>query len=119
MANEFTLSIFCKNENDGITVSSGTLRFDQTGTAPFANEQVVGTTREQLTIGADVSTPGFALFRNRDATNFVEVGPTNDDTSYFLKLKAGEWAIMRLASTTLYARADTANVKLWYKIYDD
>jgi hypothetical protein len=73
----------------------------------------VGTTEEALPLG-DVGTPGVSYFRNRDATNYVEIGPVIGGTfAPVISLKAGEQACFRFASgVTPYARAHTAAVEL-------
>lgn len=66
-----------------------------------------------VTVAALVATAGYAYFRNLDATNFVEIGVQVAGTFYpLIKLLAGEVAVLRLATVTFYARADTGTVNL-------
>ncbi len=68
---------------------------------------------EALRLG-EITTPGFCLFHNTDATNFVEIG--YDDTGFkpTVKVLAGEWALFRLTQAAPQAKADTASVDLEY-----
>ena len=70
-----------------------------------------------------VITPGFAVFVNLDAVNFIQVG-TDVGGPFpfvpFLKLKAGEISgPMRIGTATIAALANTLAVKLFYIIYND
>ena len=81
--------------------------------------QLVGTTHE--TLSADgVTNQGMAILKNLDSTNFVEVGLEVSATFYpVLKLLPGEVAQVRLSpSSALYAKADTADVRLQAYIFE-
>lgn len=68
----------------------------------------------------DVSTAGWAWFENLDTTNYVEIGIDVSSAFHaFLKLKPGEFALVRLATNAPYAKANTAAVKLDYEIFED
>ena len=113
MANELKLLVslrFSKggakvniSDNDSITV---------TGDAFEDAVQEVGTTEEALAQGADVGTPGYLFVKNLDATNYVEIGSTTG--VYDIKLLAGEFAIYRHNSATIYAKANTAACLVHY-----
>lgn len=70
----------------------------------------------QISIESAVATPGYALFRNLDSTNYVELGRQVSGTFYpLIRINAGKAAgPMRLACsiTELYARANTATVTM-------
>lgn len=88
---------------------------DMTGTHCSLVAQSIGTTAEPLDIDADVATAGAFWFRNLDDTNFVTVGTWDAVHSTYtplIKLFPGEVASGRLATTTVYAVADTASVVL-------
>jgi len=59
------------------------------------------------------------MFRNLDATNFVEIGYDDSGFKNVIKLKAGETFITRISQSAPYAKADTAAVELFYIIYED
>lgn len=63
-------------------------------------------------------TLGWAIFRNTDATNFVEIGIQTGGVFYsFGKLLAGEFALIPLSvANAPYTRADTAAVNLEFWI---
>lgn len=77
-------------------------------------KQSIGITEEAIQLG-EVTAPGWVLFINRDATNFVELRVATSGAK-FAKLKAGEFAFLRLGSGAQvpYAIADTAAVQLEY-----
>jgi len=123
MANEITYQFQLRLANGDLsdTYSSPSQRTDQSTARLIRNVQEIGTSEEVLETGG-IATPGWAVFVNLDDTNFVEVGHYTGGTFYeFLKLKPGDQMVLRLgiATTELYAKADTATVSLFYIIYDD
>lgn len=77
---------------------------------------------EAISIGADVTVPALLYVRNLDTTNFVEFskdtgGNFGNAVSKFGKIRAGDPPmLLPLSSTTLYAKADTAAVKIEWKV---
>lgn len=118
MAQEITLSatLAVKKGNVDVQRSVSSTRFDQAGDHLTWNVQDIGTAaHEALTIGADLATAGYAWFRNLDATNYVEIGVDAAGTFHpLLRLKAGQVAVAPLTTTAVYAKANTASVKLEY-----
>ena len=107
MAGELSLKVslsFSKG-NAEVRRSEG-ISVTVTGDAFSHEVQSVGTTEEALAQGADLGTPGYLLVINLDATNYVEVGSTTG--VYDIKLLAGEFALYRHNSATVYAKANTA-----------
>lgn len=118
MANEITLGVSVAVVK-GLMAMARTvtgLQLTMAGTATVQAVKSVGTVKETLDL-LGVSAPGYVLLRNLDATNFVEVG--EDADTPFLKLKAREVAVFRMAGTTLSAKADTAAVNLEYMVLSD
>ena len=123
MADEIAVGLDIELENGNLKsskrISRGSLKVDQTTARLVENVQDVGTTHEALVMG-EVSTAGYAFFRNLDGTNFVEIGIDASGTFHgTIKLKAGEAAIVRLGTNAPYAQADTAAVDLQYMIFED
>lgn len=122
MSNELSYQFQTSLSNGSLkdTHSSNTIQVDQSTARLIRNVQQIGfAAHEALELG-DLSTPGFACFVNLDDTNYVEIGV--DVAAAFVafaKLKAEEQIIVRLATAAPYAQADTANVELFYIIYDD
>jgi hypothetical protein len=121
MANEITATT-------SITVTNGSSKHSrqtskqitQNAIGTYQNTQTVGTTYEQVTIGGDLGTAGYAVFTNLDLTNYVEIGlEVSAAFQTFIKLKPGESAQLRLATSTIHARANTAAVKLEVIVYTD
>lgn len=90
------------------TLQSATL--DMTGTEQWATTVDVGTSEEEITPPSDIGTPGMVLVKNLDSTNFIELGSVTGE--YLVKLLPGEFAMFRLASSSIFALADTASCKL-------
>lgn len=76
----------------------------------------VGITEEAISLG-DVASPGWAIFINRDETNFIELRVSTGGAK-FAKLKPGEFALLRLGSGAQapFAIADTAACQMEYFI---
>ncbi len=77
-------------------------------------KQNIGITEEALKLG-ELTSLGWALFINRDLTNFIELRVSTGSTK-FAKLLAGEPALFRFGSgvTAPYAIADTSPCQLEY-----
>lgn len=128
MADEITMtmSLTLANGNlDSMMIPARTLKITQNTAKPVRVDgtQTVGTSAEALTI-TDLTTPGVCYLRNRDASNYVDVGvmDTAAPPVYcpLIKLKAGEMAMFRFAgSVTPYARANTSACILERVILDD
>jgi len=120
MANELTLTAalgYAKGTFTNLTRSFTNVSRDVAGSNPIYNVQAVGTSAEALLVG-DVGTAGYILLRNLDATNFVEVrdGAGGADV---VKLKPGDIAMFRLATSTPFVIADTAGINLEYWLIPD
>ena len=118
MANEITLTNYFTYAVGGRTFVDQRIvaqSFDQTSNGMCDNIATVGTTEQTLDIGG-IGTAGYALFVNLDSTNFVQIGVATG--VYTIKLKKGQFAVLPLAAKTLYAKADTAAVKVAYWILE-
>ena len=99
--------------------SSGALLADQSTAAAMRNTTTVPAAKTLLDLGS-LTTPGWAVFKNLDDTNFIEVGIDVGGTFYpFLKLEPGEECPAKLGITAIYAQADTSPVKLYYIIFEE
>lgn len=122
MANEITYqnSLYLRNGNLVDTYASGSLTATQAVAGLIRNVQSIPTTAggTALDLGS-VVTPGWSIFVNTDATNYIEVGSFSGGTFYpVLKLLPGEVQSVRLAIAAPYARANTTAVGLFYIIYE-
>lgn len=122
MANEFSISAALtlrKNYLNKQVSDARNLNAVTSAPAYVAGSPSIGTTHEAIPMG-DVATQGWAFFKNLDATNFVTIGIVVTATYYpMLKLKAGEFVLVRLSTNTIYAKADTAACQLDFIIFDD
>lgn len=119
MADELTVSAKLNFTKGGVSVALGKtgLQVDVAGDEFTHLIQTIGTTEESLNLG-DVSSPGFCILVNLDSTNFVELRPgsAKDD---MIKLKPGEVAMFRLATSTPYAIADTGACRVQFIVFED
>jgi hypothetical protein len=121
MANEFTVTSSFKLDN-GNDSFSRTISFNADQSAvggPTPGVLSIGTSHEALTTN-DLTNKGWAVLKNLDDTNFVEVGVDVSATFYpLLKLLPGEQVQVRLSpAVTVYAQADTAAVRLDAQIFE-
>jgi hypothetical protein len=114
MADELSLQIGFSEVKNGVTFTlSFNDTFDVAGDTPISAVQSIGTADETLSLG-EISTLGYMIAKNTDATNFVEIGHTSG--TYPIKLKAGEFCAFRVGSgmTAIHAKSDTAACLLQY-----
>ena len=120
MANELKIT-------NAFRFSKNTVRFDITDTDQYIDvsgdhsiyrTQEIGTTSEALDIG-EITTVGWAFFRNLDNTNYIEIGYYDTIFRNLIKLKAEEYCICRLGQNAPYAQANTAAADLEYIFIED
>lgn len=119
MANELSANVsLTLNKNSAVTTAypSGSNQFTVTGNAAIKQTVSVGTSEETLSKG-DIGTIGWVYLKNLDATNYVEFAGTTTD--YVLKLKAGEFALVRWNKTNVLAKANTAACLVEYMLVED
>lgn len=117
MANELSVrfQLSYANGSDAFSLNNITQEKDVAATPRVQGVQDIGTTEEAIILG-DVAADGGAFYaRNLDATNYVEIGLTG---SYVIKLKPGEFCFLSgVSDKDLFARANTAAVKLAYALF--
>ena len=121
MADEITVltGLNVKKGNLSVTIPQRAARYTLTGATRASLTQIIGTTHEALSIAADVATAGWAHFYNTDATNYVEIGVVESSTFRpVVKLAAGAECVVPMATLLLYAKANTASVKLDFTIFE-
>ena len=107
----------------GLSIPARTQSITQTTAVPAARggTQTIGFAAHEAIVITDLTTVGWCYFRNRDATNFVQIGA--DVAAAFVpvvRLNAGEACVFRMSQAlTPYAKADTAAVILECNILDD
>lgn len=118
MANELSIMVNLSFSKGGAEVTkSCNKNVTITGDAFTHGVQSVGTSEEELVQGAELGTPGYMLVINLDSTNYVEIGSTTG--VYDIKLKAGEFALYRHNSATVYAKANTGTCLVEYCLIED
>ena len=118
MANELSLIVNLSFSKGGAkVVKQASKQVTVTGDAFTHGVQAIGTSEEEIVQGADLGTPGYIFIINLDSTNYVEIGSTTG--VYDIKLKAGEFALYRHNSATVYGKADTASCNVEYCLIED
>ncbi len=122
MADEISLTVLARVENGNFKdrVDHGQLKFDQAAIGAQSAVVSVGTSEEDVVTG-DISTLGWCLMRNLDATNYVTYGPKSGAAMVGLgRLESGEVHMLRLEpGITIRWVADTAAVLIDLRIYED
>lgn len=91
-------------------------QFNVAGNNSLQLTRSVATSDVTLSIGS-IGTVGYVYLHNLDATNFITFG--SDGTNYPLKLKPGEFALMRWNAAAVHAKSDTAACLLEYVVVED
>lgn len=113
MANEIQATIGLTVSKSGAAIStSGSKTADMTGTEMITNVQAIGFADAEAIVLGDVTTVGYIAFKNLDTTNFVELALDEPMANKFAKLLAGDLTLIKAATATIYAKADTASVNL-------
>jgi hypothetical protein len=122
MANEITVggSLSLTNGNLDRQITIPDLSPDQASAIAMSNVQSIPTTAAGTAIDvADVANQGWALLKNNDATNYIELGIQTGGVFFpFAKLLPSEWCLTRLAVTTAFARANTGACELDYSLLE-
>lgn len=126
MAIKFIHRFSARMYNDAVTTNSTVFdepqrssEYTAASNVVIRNTQTIGTTYEAIAV-SDLAGLGYGRFINRDATNYVEVGVEVSAAFYpLIKLRPGmDSGWVPLAAVTLYARANTASVKMEYVLTD-
>tara|TARA_R110000868_G_scaffold302509_1_gene563040 strand:+ start:108 stop:470 length:363 start_codon:yes stop_codon:yes gene_type:complete len=120
MANEITITTKLSVSKGNLihAENPGTGSFTLNGSVASGGVLTVATTAGLITMGS-VTTAGYSFFRNTDTTNYVEVGTGTTTFTAFMKLAAGESAVLRLGTNAPSARANTLPLNLQYYILSD
>src|SRR5438552_1419657 len=112
MANEITAACSL-NVNKVAQITSGALSktADMSGDQMLTNVQIIGTVNEAILLG-DVATVGYVLFKNMDATNFIQLALHASTLQVFAKLLPGDVTLIKAGTATMYAKADTGACNL-------
>jgi hypothetical protein len=117
MANELSLTIAVSETKNGVTFA---LDFNRTvtvsGDVPIFEVKSIATADTALDLGG-ISTPGYFVAKNLDATNYITFG--GDGTNYFNKLKALEFMAVRWNGAAIHAKANTGACLLQYLLIPD
>lgn len=122
MANEITLTLDFQLVKDELTktISDRRRRFDQAGVGAFDAVLDIGTSEETITL-TDITTEGWAYFKNLDDTNFVTWGPDSTGLVPMGRMNPGESAgPLRIEpGIAISMQADTAACRVRVMVLED
>ena len=119
MANELRIEAQLEYSKSGVKeIKHDSTYIDVSGESYNKSIQVIGTSNAQIGGASDIGTYGYMFLKNLDSTNYIEIAD-EDDTNYFCKLKAGEFAMFRAADADYWARANTASCNLEVTVIED
>lgn len=100
-----------------IPIEKEIMIIDQTGEGADSQFQSIGTSEETLNINSDIGDQGLLVIKNVDDTNYVDIGPATG--VYMNRIYPGHTNIITLLPTvSLFCLANTAAVRVAYKIYE-
>jgi len=122
VANEFTLnaSLAYEDSESADLLLSVVDKLVSITTKKFIHaKQSIGTSEEAIDLGELTAPLGWAIFINRDSTNYLEIRSGSGAANDVIRLNAGEFALFRFGSdvTAPYAIANTAACQLEYAIF--
>ena len=113
MADIINNSLTFNADKNGAKIEfANSFKLVQAGDEFLSTTQVIGTSAETLNLGDITGAPGAVVIKNLDATNFVEIGGDSGLTVFKLKILPGQHAAFQPTSATIYAEADTADVRI-------
>src|SRR5689334_11671718 len=113
MANEISISASLAVSKGGMVLTgTGNAQLDMAGEDMIHTTQIIGTSAETLALVDLAGTPGYVMVKNLDATNFVELATDSGMVNKFAKIRPGKLALFEPTTGTIYARADTAAVRV-------
>ena len=113
MANEIKSSINFSASKGGARVAlSSSFYLTMSGSEMIQSTQSIGTTAETINLGDITGAPGGFVIKNLDATNYIEIGGDSGLTVFKIKIPAGQFAAFQPTSATIYAKANTAAVRV-------
>jgi len=124
MANELTVSanIQYEKNNHQLAFTPDTQTITVAGEQHTAGVQALTTSHEALVLNeVGASSQGWAWFRNigTDTATHIKVGIDNSGSFVeVFTLQGGEFAIMRVGDTALYAESSTGTLYLQYSILE-
>jgi len=99
---------------------NGTFTITNLNPVISGGSQTIGTNAVQIRMD-DVATTGWAWFRNLSTNKYITLGTVDTSTTYIavMKLKAGEYGLIRIGTTNLYGQAEADGTVLEKAIVSD
>lgn len=114
MASEIQFQAALSASKNGARVSqSFGLAMDMAGEDMLGETQSIATSSTALTFGGITGAPKKLLICNLDATNYVEIDSGTSFDKFPQKLEAGDVILISPQTATIYAKANTAAVRIF------
>lgn len=113
MAREITYSAIINAVKSGASVQHSISKTsDMTGDDMIKSTQLIGTTSELLTFDEISGPPQLVLIVNLDTANYIEVDSVAGMTSFPQKVTYGDFILLKPQTASIYAKANTASVRI-------
>jgi len=113
MPNEIQSSAQLAALKNGASVSfAASTPADMAGNEMLQETQLIGTAAELLTWGEIGGAPRKVLLLNVDPTNFVTIAGDSGITNFPQKIRPGDFIVLCPTAAAMYAKADTAPVRI-------
>jgi hypothetical protein len=113
MSQEIAVAASISITKEGITVSAaGNKLADMAGGEMISNIQLISQSVVEVIGLGDISTVGYIYVKNLDLANFIELATDDQMVHKFAKILAGDVTLIKSSSSTIYAKADTAAVRI-------
>lgn len=127
MADEITINLTAQLSNPSSggsgalkdQFSTGAIKFNQTTPGAFQTVVATSTTDTALTLSG-ITTPGWVMFLNLDATNNIDIGPTSGGAIVpMITLKPKQAAVLYAKSSVAFRhQASAGTPKLQVKVWE-
>ena len=116
MANEVGVTITLTATKGKASIRTGGIsqNFDMAGEDMMLETQNVSSSAwGALSFGGITGVPSCVFIQNIDAANYIELAEDNAGAHKIAKITFGKFNLITPSSATIYAKANTADVKIW------
>jgi hypothetical protein len=114
MANEVQVQLSFRASKGGATIAfQDSFRQSMTGNELVNQTQRIGTgTPEPIDVGQVDEPYGQMVIKNLDSTNYITIFQNTEETGLAIKINPGKFALFSTDGQAIYAKADTAEVRI-------
>lgn len=116
MANEISANASVQVNKGGVNETLSAQSQETMAGANVAKKtQTIATSSTALSIASITGVPPVLLVKNLDATNYVEIDSASTFDKFPQKLLAGTFVLLRPQTATIYLRANTLAVQVYFE----